>query len=125
MKRLTNGMAVINFRVPTFSREGYRSWLLCGSEGLYVNQNELAVTNLNLTVFAGNASNRVDSIFLSPAATALINEGQVYGPGVVRLVTDDFEATGEEWLYDHRQKKVSIHKNVHVVFRTQLKNILR
>ncbi|MGA2444333.1 MAG: hypothetical protein ABSG50_02755 [Opitutaceae bacterium] len=122
---LTTDAPVINFRVPTFTKEGYRSWLLCGSEGLYINQDQLAVTDLNLTVFTGDASNRVESVFLSPAATALLNVGQVRGPGRLRLISDDFEATGADWVYDHRQKKVSIRKDVHVVFHTQLKDILR
>ena len=115
---------VINFRVPTFTREGFRSWLLCGAEGRYVNANELAVTDLSLTVFAGDAANRVDSVFLSPAATAFLNAAQVRGPGLLRLVATDFEATGEDWLYDHHQKKVSIRKNVRVVFHAPLKSLL-
>lgn len=122
---LTPGAPVVNFSVPTFTKEGNRSWVLRGSEGLFVSQNEIAVTNLNLAVFTGDASNRVDSVFLSPSATALFNDGQVRGPGRVRLINDDLEATGEDWSYDHRQKKVSIRKNVRVVFHAQLQSILR
>jgi hypothetical protein len=122
---LTTDAPVINFRIPTFTKEGgFRSWLLCGGEGRYVNSNELAVTNLTLTVFVGNASNDVDSVFLSPAATAFLDDAQVRGPGLLRVVRRDFEATGEDWLYDHRQKKVSIRKNVRVVFHAELKDIL-
>jgi hypothetical protein len=122
---LTPGAPVINFSVPTFTRDGNRSWVLRGSQGLVISMNEIAVTDLNLTVFAGDASNRVDTVFLSPAATALLNEAQVRGPGRVRLIDDDLEATGEDWSYDHRQKKVSIRKNVRVVFHAQLQNVLR
>ncbi len=119
------GAPVLNFRVTTFTKEGYRSWLLSGSEGVYVNPNRLDVTDLNLTVFVGDPSNRVDSIFLSPAATAFINARQVRGAGSLRLITDDFEATGEDWFYDHAAKKISIRKNVRVVFHAQLESILR
>jgi len=122
---LTANAPVINFRVPTFTAEGYRSWLLCGSEGVYVNDSRLDVVDLNLTVFSGDASNRVGSVFLSPSAVALIGESRVRGPGALRLITDDFEATGEDWLYDHRQKKVSIHRDVRVVFHLRLNDILR
>jgi hypothetical protein len=116
---------VINFRVPTFTRDGFRSWLVCGAQGVYVNETQLNVVDLNLTVFAGNATNKVDSIFLSPSAIALIGEGSVRGPTTVRVITDDFEATGEDWLYDHRQNKVFIHRNVRVVFHARLNDILR
>jgi hypothetical protein len=116
---------VINFRVPTFTREGFRSWLLCGAQGIYVSESQLNVVDLNLTVFAGNATNKVDSVFLSPEAIALISEGRVQGPTSLRLITDDFEATGEDWLYDHRQNKILIHHNVRVVFHARLNDILR
>jgi hypothetical protein len=121
---LTANAPVINFRVPTFTGE-YRSWLLCGAEGIYVNDDRLDVVDLNLTVFSGDASNRIESVFLSPSAVALIGESRVRGPGALRLITDDFDATGEDWLYDHRQKKVSIHRNVRVVFHARLNDILR
>lgn len=121
----TANAPIVNFRVPTFTREGFRSWLLSGSEGHYVNANQLDITDLNLTVFDGTAANRVESVFLSPSATALVDVGQVRGPDRLRLITDDFEATGEDWRYDHRAKKVSIYKNVRVVFHAQLKDMLR
>jgi hypothetical protein len=116
---------VVDFRVPTFTQEGFRSWLLCGAQGIYVNSSELKVIDLNLTVFSGDASNKVDKVFLSPSAVALINEDIVRGPGALRLITDDFEATGEDWVYDHRQKKVSIRRNVRVVFHAPMNDILR
>lgn len=116
---------VVNFTVPTFTREGFRLWLLRGAEGVYANDERLNVTDLNLTVFSGDAAGKVEKVFLSPSAVALINEGRVYGPGALRLITDDFEATGDDWIYDHRQNKVSIHRNVRVVFHAQLNDILR
>jgi hypothetical protein len=114
---------VINFRIPTFTRQGFRSWLLCGAEGRYLDANELVVTNLNLTVFSGDAANGVEYVFLSPTAVARPNDGQVRGPGVLRLIATEFEATGEDWLYDHRQKKISLHRNVRVVFHAPLKSL--
>lgn len=116
---------VTDFQVATFTPHGYRAWLLRGAEGQYVSATELKITGLNLTVFTDDAANRVESIFLSPEATAALAAGQVHGPGALRLITDDFEATGEDWFYDHRQKKVSIRKNVRVVFHARLASILR
>ena len=37
---------VINFRVPTFTREGFRTWLLCGAEGVYMNDSNTMVRKL-------------------------------------------------------------------------------
>ena len=102
---MTANAPVINFRVPTFTGE-FRSWLLCGAEGVYVDDSRL-------------------DVFLSPSAVALIGESRVRGPGALRLITSDFDATGEDWLYDHRQKKVSIHRDVRVVFHARLNDLLR
>ena len=111
--------------VSTFTPDGNRSWLLRGSQCRVVSQNQLDFTNLNLTVFVGDAANHIDSIFLSPEATAWVDQARVSGPGTVRVITNDFEATGADWSYDHRQKKVSLRKNVRVVFHVQLLSILR
>jgi hypothetical protein len=121
----TAGSPVLHFRVSTFTRDGFRAWLLAGTEGRYISANELQISGLNLTVFDGTAANRVESVFLSPSATALLNERRVEGPERLRLITDDFEASGEEWAYNQRQKRVSIGKNVRVVFHTQLQDMLR
>jgi hypothetical protein len=111
--------------ISTFTKEGYRSWLLRGTQCRFVTQNQLEFTNLNLTVFVGDASNHIDSIFLSPEATAWVDQARVSGPGTVRVITDSFDATGADWSYDHRQKKVSIRKSVRVVFHVPLQSILR
>ena len=111
--------------ISTFTPAGNRLWLLRGSQCRVVSQNQLDFTNLNLTVFLGDAANHIDSIFLSPEATAWVDQARVSGPGSVRVITNDFEATGADWSYDHRQKKVSLRKNVRVVFHAQLLSILR
>jgi len=111
--------------ISTFTPDGNRSWLLRGSQCRVVSQNQLDFTNLNLTVFLGDAANHIDSIFLSPEATAWVDQARVSGPGTVRVITNDFEAAGADWSYDHRQKKVSLRKNVRVVFHAQLLSILR
>ena len=52
-------------------------------------------------------------------------ELQVHGHDTIRVINDRFEATGSEWNYNHREKKVSIGKNVHVVLHTELKAMLQ
>ena len=111
--------------ISTFTPDGFRLWLLRGSQCRVISQNQLEFTNLNLTVFGGDAANQIDSIFLSPTATAWVDQTRVSGPGTVRVITNDFEATGADWSYDHRQKKVSLRKNVRVVFHAKLQSILQ
>ena len=85
----------------------------------------IAVTDLSITIFSGDAATTVDSILLSPAAVFLPKENQARGDKSVRLIRDDFEVTGVVWTYDHTTKKVSLQENVRVTFRTQLNDILK
>jgi hypothetical protein len=114
-----------NFILPTFTREGYHSMRLCGSEARMLTLRLIELDDMNLTVFSGDASNRVDSVLLSPIARVSLDNDTARGPGAVRLIRDDLELTGEQWIYDHNKKSISIAKNVRVVFHSELKDLLK
>jgi hypothetical protein len=80
---------------------------------------------MNLTVFSGDASNRVDSVLLSPIARVSLDEDIARGPGTIRLIRDDLDLTGEQWTYHHAKKSISIAKDVRVVFHSELKDLLK
>ena len=114
-----------NFILPTFTREGYYSMRLCGSEARMLTLHLIELDDMNLTVFSGDASNRVDSVLLSPIARVALDHDTARGPGAIRLIRDDLELTGEQWTYDHAKKSISIAKNVRVVFHSGLKDLLK
>ncbi len=115
----------INWVLPIFTdKEGYRSMTLRGSEVRPVGRT-IAVTDLNITIFSGDAATTVDSILLSPSAVFLPKENRARGDKSVRFIRDDFEVTGVGWTYDHATKKVSLQQNVRVTFRAQLNDILK
>ena len=115
-----------NWVLPLFTaKEGYRSMTLRGSEVRPVGNNRIEVTDLNITVFSGDAAATVESILLSPAAAFFPKEKRASGDKSVRLIRDDIEVTGEGWTYDHDAKKVFLARNVRVVFRAQLNDILK
>lgn len=116
---------VINFRLPTFTPEGYRSWLVRGSEARFAGPNQIDVTELTLTIFTGRADDKIETMILSPAARVRPDEALVTGPGTIRVINDDFEASGSDWRYVHKEKRVSINRNVHVTFRAELKDFLK
>src|ERR1035441_9023584 len=62
-----------NFILPTFTREGYYSMRLCGSEARMLTLHLIELDDMNLTVFSGDASNRVDSVLLSPIARVALD----------------------------------------------------
>ncbi|HXC01756.1 MAG TPA: hypothetical protein VNU49_03825 [Opitutaceae bacterium] len=114
-----------NFILPTFTREGYYSMRLCGSEARMLTLHLIELDDMNLTVFSGDASNRVDSVLLSPMARVSLDNDTARGPGAIRLIRDDLELTGEQWTYDHAKKSISIADDVRVVFHSELSDLLK
>ena len=119
---------IINFSLPTFTNpDGYRSWLIRGSEAWLTEQNVIDVQGLALTVFSGDASNRIDTILLSPSARVLTEQQVISGTSSMRVINirDGFEASGEEWRYTHKDKTVTLGKKARVVLRAEFKNFLK
>jgi hypothetical protein len=116
---------IVNFRLPEFTPEGNRSWLVRGSEARYASREQVEIKGLNLAIYTGLPDGRVETHILSPAAQVRPGEMLVRGSDTIRVINDRFEATGSEWNYSHREKKISIGKNVHVILHTQLKDILQ
>ena len=116
----------VNWVLPLFTdKEGFRTMTLRGSEVRPGAHNSIAVRDLNITVFSGDAAARVDNVLLSPVADFFPKENRAAGDGPVRLIRDDVEVTGVGWTYDHAAKKVSLQSRVHVTFRAQLNDILK
>ena len=112
----------VNWVLPLFTdRDGYRSMTLRGATVKPAGANGIVVTDLNVTVFSGDATARVESVLLSQDATYYPRETRVTGEKNVRVLRDELEVTGENWSYEHSGKKVSIRKDVRVVYRAPLK----
>jgi hypothetical protein len=115
----------VNWVLPIFTdKEGFRSMTLRGSE-VRPTGKSIAVTDLSITIFSGDAASQVDSMLLSPSAVFSPKENRAGGEKSVRFIRDDIEVTGVGWTYDHTAKKVSLQQNVRVTFRAQLNDILK
>lgn len=123
--RIASNTPVINFRLPTFTPEGYRAWLLRGSEAMFTDDDHLAVKELSLTIFTGNADDRIDTMLLSPSARIVLSSQTASGEETIRMINGTYEATGRGWTYLHKDKKVLLHKHVRVVIRSELQNFLQ
>ena len=126
--RVSSKAPIINFSLPTYTNpDGYRKWLIRGSEARLTEPNVIDVKELSLTVFSGDASNRIDTMMLSPAARVLTEEQVITGESSLRVINlnDGFEATGEGWKYTHKNKTVVLTKKVRVVLRAEFKNLLK
>jgi hypothetical protein len=114
-----------NWVLPLFTPEGYRSMIARGSEARAATNHRFEVTNLNLTLFTGDAATAVDTVILSPQATFLPDEKRAHGEKSVRVIRDDVEASGTRWTYWHDQKKISLDGDVRVTFQAELKDLLK
>ena len=117
---------VINFRLPSFTPEGYRRWLVRGSEAYYLaKENQINVKELTLSVFSGKSDDKLMTMILSPSAKVLPAESIVTGDSTIRVINDDFEATGIGWRYADKEKKTTIQKKVRVSFKAEIKDFLK
>lgn len=99
---------------------------LRGTEARTVNPTRIDITDLNITTFAGDAAAKVESILLCRELASFHPDAKlVQGTAEVRLMRDDLEITGEQWIYDHGAKKVSIARNTRITFKAQLPDLLK
>jgi hypothetical protein len=124
--QISTDQPIVNFRLPAFTPEGNRAWLVRGSEARYSGPNDIGIKELTLSIFdTGTATEKVDTLILSPLAVVHPADAVVTGPDTIRVISDQFEASGHNWRYAHKDKKVSIAKNVRVVFRAEFKDLLK
>ena len=119
---------ITDFSLPTFTiPDGYRSMLVRGSEAWLTEPNIIDVKGLTLTIFSGDAANRVDKMMLSPTAHVLPDAQIISGDSTLRVIDlhDGFEATGEGWRYANKDKTVTLTRKVRVVLQAEFKNLLK
>jgi len=116
---------IINFSSTSWTEDNHRAWLLRASQARR-DQDQVEVKELTLAIFPGKADNeRVETMILSPTARVDLDAEVVTGADFIRVLSDEFEATGQDWRYTHREKRVTIAKNVHVVFHVELQDFLK
>jgi hypothetical protein len=115
----------LNWVLPLFTKEGFHSMTLRGAQVHPISPERIDVVDLNITVFSGDAAARVRTVLLSSEASFFPRENRASGPGSVRVIEEDAEITGEDWTYQRSGEKVSLHRNVRVVFQESIGNLLR
>ena len=124
--RISSEVPVLNFRLPAYTPSGgFRAWLVRGSEARVLGPNDIDIKELTLTIFTGDARDRIETLILSPVATVAPEDQRASGAEAIRVINDNFEASGTDWHYDYREKKVSIARNVRVVLHSELKDLLK
>lgn len=124
-KKLSLSAPIHDFSLPLFTKEGFRTLLLLGGEARFENLERITIRNMQLTLFTGDATEKIDTIFISAAATFFPELRRAEGDAGVRIVGDEAEMSGDRWSYDHNLKKVVLDGRVRVIFRAQLDAFLK
>jgi hypothetical protein len=123
--RVTAPSPARHYTLSLFSDQGYHSLHVRGASADVRNPNRIGLTDLTLSVYAGDASRRVETVILSPQAVLQPESQIVSGPNTVRLLRDDLEVTGEDWVYDHGGKRILIQRNARIVFEAAITDLLK
>jgi len=124
--RISADAPIVNFRLPTYTvPDGYRAWLVRGSEARVAGPNDITIKELTMTIFSGDAKEHIETMILSPSAKVAPADQIATGDDTIRVINDNFEATGVGWRYEYKDKKVSIARHVRVVLHSELKGLLK
>ena len=120
---------VRDFSLPVFTAEGHRSLLLRAGTADVRNRTQVKLTDVTVTTFTEDATNRVETVLVTPQATANVDGNKVTsveGAAAIRLVRDEFELTGTGWRYvpGEAGKWVFTSRDVRVVFNASLPDLL-
>jgi hypothetical protein len=115
----------INWVAPLFTKDNYRSMTARGAKASFPTSDEVAVVELDLTIYSGDATKKVETVIRAPSAMFLPRKNLASGETGVHVIRDDLEASGTHWTYDHAQKKVSLTGKVRIVFNAEFKSILK
>ncbi|HEY4301632.1 MAG TPA: LPS export ABC transporter periplasmic protein LptC [Candidatus Didemnitutus sp.] len=115
-----------NFKLPMYTvPDGYRTWLIRGTEALVRGANDIDVSELTLTIFSGDAHEKIETMILSPSAHVAPENQTASGNATIRVINDAYEASGTGWHFDHKAGTVSIDRHVKVVLHGELKGFLK
>lgn len=127
--KLIPSAPIKEFRLPTFDKAGKRATFMRADEALFVTPNQIDVKAMHLTLFTKDGTGAFDTVLLAPTATVLTDQKQKFisisGKESVRLIRADVEVTGEQWSYNHLEKRVLIGNNARVTFQDELKDIIK
>lgn len=116
---------IINFRLPMFNEDGYKTWEVRGSEGRYLEENRIEITSLDLRILSGDEAGTLQTEITSPLAIVHPKDRTVAGPGPIRADGQGFELYGEDWLYEHDTKTVTVRRSVVLTLDGNVGDILK
>ena len=123
--QMTPDAPIKNFKLPMFNNAGVKIWDLRGEEAKYISKDQVDLFTMDLKVFENDGSGRLRLEIESPHATVFANQHVVAGPDSIRVLNKDFEISGSDYTWRGHEQSVTIRRDVRVVFKTPLEDILK
>ncbi len=119
---------ITNFKLPLFNDQGYRTGYLRGEQGIYVNASEIRIVGMELNQYTGDERDAVIGTMESPEALFRFDKSRkstASGPGAIKLQNDSFVLTGEDWIWQERINQIVINRNVKIVIKDSIGNVIK
>jgi hypothetical protein len=114
-----------NFRLPTFTVEGYREFMMRAGEAILPTPDQINVNEMELTVFTRTAEEQIDAMLAAPSASFFPKDQLVRGDDTVRLERADLTVTGAGWTYDHKAQKLTVTRDAHIILRAPIGDVIK
>jgi hypothetical protein len=114
-----------NFRLPTFTAEGFREFMLRAGEAIIPTPDQIKVRDMELTVFTRTAEEQIDVMLAAPSASFFPKDQTVRGDETVRLERSDLTVTGAGWSYDHKAQKLTITRDAHIILHAPIGDVIK
>ena len=119
---------IVNFKLPLFNDDGYRTGYLRGAEGVYANESDIRITDMELSQYSGDAQDAVIGAMESPEALFRYDKtgrSHASGAGSIMIENDTFRLTGEDWIWQEENNRVVINQNVRIIIFDQIGTIIK
>ncbi|GAB5559928.1 MAG: hypothetical protein SynsKO_15750 [Synoicihabitans sp.] len=123
-ERVTTSAPVKDYAVSFFSDEGFPRVRVVGESADLADRQLIKLTGMNLILYTGAADREIETTLESPVALLEPSEELVGGPDSVNLRRSDLEVSGEDWSYDHRDRRIKIRRSARIIFKTPLEGFL-
>jgi hypothetical protein len=124
----TQDAPIINFKLPLFNDDGYRTGYLRGAQGIYSNNSDIRITDMELSQYSGDAQDAVIGSMESPEALFRYDKtgrSHASGPGSIMIENDTFRLTGEDWIWQEENNRVVINRKVKIIIFDEIGSIIK
>jgi hypothetical protein len=111
---------VVNFMLPMFGVNGYKTWDIRGLQGRQVGVDRIEIDGLVMRIYEGDSDVTLEAIIESPEATVLMKENKAYGNRMITASGCNYQAIGVGWEWNANERKMTVFSEVKVVFRESL-----